>query len=521
MEIFFLKFAACSSLLFVFYKLLLEKEEVHVFKRFYLLGSLIISVIIPLITFTEYTEALPADAGSKMTFLTANISSEAAISWLPILLWSIYGLGVVFFGIIFIRNLSQLLQKIRNNPKVKNPATTDVLLQETVPPHTFWNFIFLNREQHEQKQIPPEVYVHEQAHALQKHSFDVLLIELLQVVLWFFPLIYFLRKAIKLNHEFLADKAVLQKGINRSVYQQTLLAWSSNSLHSNLVNPISYLSIKKRFTVMKKRTSKTAFLLRTFLLAPLLLGLLYSFSSTKTIERPASKSNSVEIIQEKATPKMIAEYNKWAKHYKENDDALVEKNVWNRMKYIYSIMTPEQKKEAEEFPSLNPAQVITVTEKEERQAKEHEKEMKMKEREMERAERREIEIEIKGEKRQREMERAERREIEIERGEVRENNPPPPPPPPAPPVPEQGDYKDFPAPPPPPAPEMAPAPPPPPSPEEAVQGWIEDGATFFLNGKKASGKEALEFVKENQKNLNVQVKEDNAGKTVRISDNKK
>ena len=197
MEIFFLKFAACSSLLFVFYKLLLEREEMHVFKRFYLPGSLLVSVIIPLITFKKYTEALPAEAGSKMTFLTANTSSEAALPWLSILLWSIYGLGVIFFGIIFIRNLSELLQKIRNNPKVKNPETTDVLLQETVPPHTFWNFIFLNRSSMNKKQIPPEVYVHEQAHALQKHSFDVLFIELLQVALWFFPLIYFLKKGNK------------------------------------------------------------------------------------------------------------------------------------------------------------------------------------------------------------------------------------------------------------------------------------------------------------------------------------
>ena len=260
----------------------------HVFKRFYLPGSLLISALIPLVTFKKYTEILPEEAASKMTFLSSNTSSEATLPWLSIIMWSIYGLGVIFFGIIFIRNLSELLRKIRKNPKVKNGQTTDVLLHEKLPPHTFWSFIFLNKQQHEQKQIPKEVYVHEQAHALQKHSLDVLFIELLQVLLWFFPLIYLLKRAIKLNHEFLADKAVLENGTNRSTYQQTLLAWSSNSLHSSLVNPISYLSIKKRFTVMKKHTSKTAFLLRTFLLAPLVLGLLYSFSSTRIIERPVS-----------------------------------------------------------------------------------------------------------------------------------------------------------------------------------------------------------------------------------------
>ncbi|MGB7785221.1 MAG: M56 family metallopeptidase [Salinimicrobium sp.] len=556
MELYFLKFAACSSLLFVFYKLLLEQEEMHVFKRIFLPASLLVSAIIPLVTFTEYTEALPAEAGSKMTFLTGNISSEAALPWLPIILWSIYGLGVIFFGIIFIRNFSEILQKIRKNPKIKNGDTIDVLLQEQLPPHTFWSFIFLNRKQHEQKQIPKEVYVHEHAHAVQKHSLDVLLIELLQIVLWFFPLIYFLKKAIKLNHEFLADKAVLKNGMDRSLYQQTLLAWSSNSLQSNLVNPISYLSIKKRFTVMKKRTSKNAFLLRTFLLAPVLLAMLYGFSTTKIVERPLPDSRVIplKLLQEKATPEMIAEYNAWAKKIKsQRGEKTVDKKELDHMRHIYNLMTAAQKEKAEAFPYIDKDEIIILKEDkqvkrsakeakirdEERAARRQEREekraerreieierdMERKEREMERAERREIEIERKLEKREREMNRAERREIEIERIEVMEGDPPPAPPaPPAPPVPEKGDYKDSPPPPPPPTPEMAdiPAPPPPPSPEEAIKGWIADGAEFYYNGKKVSGEEALKRVQMNNgKNLNVNVRENDSEKVVRIRDNEK
>ncbi|HER40928.1 MAG TPA: hypothetical protein ENO10_06885 [Salinimicrobium catena] len=93
---------------------------------------------------------------------------------------------------------------------------------------------------------------------------------------------------------------------------------------------------------------------------------------------------------------------------------------------------------------------------------------------------------------------------------------PPPPPPPAPTVMKNGEV-----PPPPPAPtvgkagNMAP-PPPPPSPEEAVKGWIEEGADFYLNGKKVSGKAALEAVQGNAKNLGVQVEENASKKTIRI-----
>ena len=96
--------------------------------------------------------------------------------------------------------------------------------------------------------------------------------------------------------------------------------------------------------------------------------------------------------------------------------------------------------------------------------------------------------------------------------------PPSPPAPPAPPAPPVRENLDVPS--PPPAPEQqvkVPAPPPPPpSPEEAVKGWIEEGADFYLNGKKVSGKAALEAVQGNAKNLGVQVEENASKKTIRI-----
>ncbi len=59
---------------------------------------------------------------------------------------------------------------------------------------------------------------------------------------------------------------------------------------------------------------------------------------------------------------MVAEYNQWAKHYNENKNAFMEKEVWERMNYIYSIMTPEQKKNSKKFPSVNQNYIITIVE---------------------------------------------------------------------------------------------------------------------------------------------------------------
>jgi len=51
-----LKSSVCLAAFMLFYKLLLEKTSTHNFKRFYLIGIILISIGIPFITFTAYIE---------------------------------------------------------------------------------------------------------------------------------------------------------------------------------------------------------------------------------------------------------------------------------------------------------------------------------------------------------------------------------------------------------------------------------------------------------------------------------
>ncbi|HSM63733.1 MAG TPA: M56 family metallopeptidase, partial [Gillisia sp.] len=129
---------------------------------------------------------------------------------------------------------------------------------------------------------------HEEAHASQLHSLDVLLMEILQIVLWFNPLIYLAKDAVKLNHEFLADQTVLKNGMEASNYQRTLLAFSSNAPSSKLANALNYSSIKKRFTVMKTHTSKASYRGRSLLLLPLMALLIYGFSDKEVVVKNAA-----------------------------------------------------------------------------------------------------------------------------------------------------------------------------------------------------------------------------------------
>lgn len=468
MELYLLKFSGCLLIFLTFYKLVLEKESMHVFKRFFLLGALVLAIVIPLVTFTQYVEPVSQTIGlSTQDALITNdiVIAETNINYVPYIIWSVYIIGVLLFGFKFIRNLYQLNHKIKHNPKQRYNKFTHVLLKDLIVPHTFFNYIFFNKYKLEANKIPEEVFWHEQTHASQKHSIDVIFIEALQVLLWFNPLIYIIKHAIKLNHEFLADQGVLQKGINTNTYQEIILAFSSNAVQPQLANAINYSLIKKRFTVMKTQTTKRGIWLRSLILLPLLAVMLYSFSDTKVIEKDVVSKTSItnhtarsidievfnngtykidgikatketfisvinqlhqditpeirnqiinvhvnngkavsdedvwfiynsvidygfhrivthnqEIIrekgnkpfaianngkqedskdsfeQQKATKAQIKEYNKLAKKYNDmsKDDMHVKKSDMERLKYIYSIMTAAQKKDAESFPNIPP-----------------------------------------------------------------------------------------------------------------------------------------------------------------------
>lgn len=290
MELLLLKSSVCLLALLLFYKIALEPLSIHKFKRVYLLVAVAVAGIIPFITFVKYVQ--PAFDKSSFIFdtsttipLDTNFKIVEETNYLPIILYSIYALGVGLFFIRFCVNLYKIVSKIRKHTKVKSSSFINVLMEQLEIPHTFFNYIFLNKNKFENKQIPAEVLLHEQTHAKQKHSIDIIIIELLQVIFWFNPLLYWLKKEVKLNHEFLADQAVLNHGIDTKNYQNILLQFSSNQQELVLANAINYSSIKKRFTLMNTQTPTKTKWLRSLLLLPLLALLLYSFSSTKEVEK--------------------------------------------------------------------------------------------------------------------------------------------------------------------------------------------------------------------------------------------
>lgn len=263
--------------LLAFYHLFLEREKMHQFNRFYLLFSIVISLIIPFISIELIQEVetvfVPLNFPEVINYDT-TIPAKESIDYTTILLWSLYSIVSLILVFRFFKNIYHFKKTIQNNEKVSFNKATLVLLNEKIIPHTFLNFIFLNKVAYSNRTIENELYQHELTHVNQKHTYDILGIELLKIIFWFNPIFYFYKKAIQLNHEFIADENVVKTHTNVPFYQSLLLSTNENANYY-LASNLNYLLTKKRLIMMTKTTSKFSGFIKKAGIIPLLTFMIY------------------------------------------------------------------------------------------------------------------------------------------------------------------------------------------------------------------------------------------------------
>jgi beta-lactamase regulating signal transducer with metallopeptidase domain len=286
---FLLKSTISLAIFMGFYHLVLEREKMHQFNRFYLLFSIAISFIIPFLTF-EIIKIIPVvqniePLNSVITSSSIpeneiqenNLPKEENINFMFFILCGLYGIISFLLLVRFGKNIWKLISKSKSNSIVKYKNANLVLVEEETVPHTFLNSIFINFEDYNNRNIEDELYTHELVHVTQKHTLDILFIEFLKIIFWFNPLFIFYKKAIQLNHEFLADEEIVKTYNNVPFYQNLLLQKSSGNQTIYLASNLNYLVTKKRLIMMTKSTSKKIALLKKVAIIPILAGLIYFF----------------------------------------------------------------------------------------------------------------------------------------------------------------------------------------------------------------------------------------------------
>jgi len=267
-----------ATILLVVYQLFLEKEKMHRFNRFYLLISLLFSLLIPFISIEIIKEiTTPATVPIPMNFSGGTMVIAEETNYFEQTLWGIYVLVTAILVFRFIRNIVAFYQLKKNNATLSFQNATLVLLQEPVLPHTFMNSIFINEAEYQERKIEKELFAHEMTHVNQKHTLDVLFVELIKTIFWFNPLFVLYKKAIQLNHEFLADEKVVQSYKNIPFYQSLLLSKASCNPPLYLASNLNFQVTKKRFLMMSRNSSKKIILGKQLALLPIFTALFCYF----------------------------------------------------------------------------------------------------------------------------------------------------------------------------------------------------------------------------------------------------
>lgn len=355
------KSGLCLAIFLAFYHLVLEREKMHQFNRFYLLGSVLISFLIPFViiyvepspvlldTSAEIINPIPQDTATLEPFI---LSESTSISWTQWLLYA-YILISSLFAIRFFRNLIGLLIKIKTNEVIKYVNAKLVLVEDTILPHTFWNYIFINKEEFQNKKVEKELFTHELTHVTQRHTLDVLIVETLQIALWFNPFFYPLKKAIQLNHEFLADDKVIASHQDIPKYQYLLLdkaAWKNDYY---LASNLNYSLTKKRLLMMKTQNSKSTILWKKLAIIPLMGGLIFLFADR--VEAQTKKESKKPVIKEiKIDGASNAEMKEYKSLFEGTKNNIYKRRDVVRMQHIYNIMTDKQRKTVKNIDDVLP-----------------------------------------------------------------------------------------------------------------------------------------------------------------------
>ncbi|MGM0619783.1 MAG: TonB family protein [Bacteroidota bacterium] len=305
---FILESGISLSLLATIYVIFLRKETFFRLNRLFLLGSLLFSVVLPFLKFRVYepqpvmlSEITVTPYRNVLESVTVygqdlTVTVEQAVLSTTLLIW-IYLAGVAFFLGRFLFRVAQIVVVILKNQVQKHDRFNLVVLEKECSPFSFMNYVFVSRPLQNTEGYD-RMMAHEMEHIKQGHSLDVLILELLTAFQWFNPFMWMLRRAIRENHEFLADQAVLGSGVNRGYYKKLLLNQFAGG-QLVLTNNFNYSLIKNRIKMMSKMKSSKIANVKIILGVLTALALIVFFAceqkETMELEEPIVEENVVTI----------------------------------------------------------------------------------------------------------------------------------------------------------------------------------------------------------------------------------
>lgn len=356
--IYLIESATCLAILYLLYHFILRSEKSFHYNRAFLLAALFISVSFPMMEFTYNPESTPGFFNSIHQLGNGVgdepiIEAEKAFSYTitakserPFLLWweallLLYVTGVTFGLLkllVRIRQFKEVIWYKRHSTRFKKNYFL-VNTEGMMPTFSFFNYLFWDNSQEYTEDEKEQILAHEKAHIDQKHSFDIIFIEVLKVLFWFNPLMYLYKNLLEEVHEYAADNAVIGKK-NPALYSQLLVRTVFKKMGFEYGSHFGKNKTLKRLNMMKKVASTNYFKLLIPIPFVALLFFIFSFDAIPS-EQVSVEEYSVENVSAlQDLPEPVIGFDSWKSFLEENinyPEAAKNANVQGELKLSFDV----------------------------------------------------------------------------------------------------------------------------------------------------------------------------------------
>ena len=306
------------TLLYVPYTLILRKETFFRLNRIVLLAILVLSLVLPLCNVSQLAgdeqpvtqvvhqqvEALSKPAAEKMEVTTPvpmeireqvapDAPYDSSWSWYTI----ISVLCLVGMALVLLFRVGQFVRMgvlMRRGCvwKEEKDGFTIYCHADNVTPCSWMRSIIISKKDYEEH--GREILLHEQGHILHHHSFDILLLTLVQMIQWWNPLVYLFGLSLRDVHEYEADHHVLLQGISLSQYANLLIRKAVGISSLTIANNFNHSLVKRRITMMHQKESHPWLRSKVLYILPLVLLVLSAFAKPGEKEPVKESFSSLE-----------------------------------------------------------------------------------------------------------------------------------------------------------------------------------------------------------------------------------
>ena len=281
-----IKSAIFLSMMYIPYMLMLRKESFFHFNRILLVCIMLLSLILPLCDFHALSiENNPIQHGmivigtpTAVVESANNVTTIEEINWFAVAFY-VYIIGMAVTFIWKMVQLAVLYGTIRNGVLWKDEqyGTTIYCHAQDIAPFSWLNTIVISEDDYNNNAT--EILRHEMGHIEHNHSYDIILVNIVQTIQWWNPLAWIIASSLRDVHEYEADDAVLTSGVNIRQYQTLLIRKAIANTNYAFANSFNHSLLKKRITMMDRAKSNPWMRTKALLLIPVSAIVLSAFAT--------------------------------------------------------------------------------------------------------------------------------------------------------------------------------------------------------------------------------------------------